>query len=430
MYKVYLKQAMQMLKQNKFFSLVYIFCTGLAIAMVMVLTIMYYFQTAGIAPEIHRNRMMFLKFGQIQSSSSFGTSSHSYSTIKTCFYPMKIPEAVCAILPLTGQNELIQKSGDKEIYKALVMGTDVPFWKIFRFSFISGSSYTEEEFTSGLRKAVLCESFALRLFQTTDAVGLNFTLNFEDYKVAGVVKDVPSIANHCYAQVWIPFTNRPEMIKGGEWCNGVLGPMHVYILAKNSSDFDAIRAEATQMCQKYNDVSTEYKLSLNDQPDTVIQSLVRTDSKKTPDFKKYYFQCLLILLIFLLIPSVNLTGMTSSRIKKRLEELGIHKAFGAQNKVLLFQIVYENMLLTLLGGAVGLLISFGIILTLKNWLLGNYGWNGDSLTASIDLTPGMLINPVIFGYTLLLCLILNILSVLIPVWKALRKPIIETLNDK
>ncbi len=48
MYKVYLKQAMQMLSV-KFFSIIYITGTGLAITMVMILAILYYFRTGNIA---------------------------------------------------------------------------------------------------------------------------------------------------------------------------------------------------------------------------------------------------------------------------------------------------------------------------------------------------------------------------------------------
>lgn len=122
--------------------------------------------------------------------------------------------------------------------------------------------------------------------------------------------------------------------------------------------------------------------------------------------------------------------MTASRMKKRMEELGIRKAFGAQNKTLLMQILYENLFLTLLGGLIGLMISYGIIYSMKSWLLGNYDWDGSSLTASIDLSPGMMINPEIFGYTLALCLVLNLMSALVPAWRALKRPIVDAINDK
>ena len=50
MYKQYLKQAWQLMKQNRFFSFVYILGTGLAISMVMIMATVYYIRTADIAP--------------------------------------------------------------------------------------------------------------------------------------------------------------------------------------------------------------------------------------------------------------------------------------------------------------------------------------------------------------------------------------------
>lgn len=433
MYKVYLKQAMQMLRQNKFFSIIYITGTGLAITMVMILAILYYFRTGNIAPEINRDRMLVIQHGKILNKTEGqgnGSSRLSYPTIKECFYSMQTPEAVTAILPIGEQTEFIQTPGSDEVYNGLVMGTDVAFWKIFQFRFLAGKPYTEEEFTSGIRKAVVSESLARRLFNTSDATGKTFLLNFEEYQVSGVVEDVPSIAQFCYAEMWIPFTNRPSQIQGSKWCDFILGHMQLYILAKKPGDFDAIRREAEENCRRYSANIPQYNFVLNEQPDTVLRAWLRTDSFASPKFMKLFIQIFSVIFLLLLVPSINLTGMTTSRMKKRMEELGIRKAFGAQNRTLLLQILYENLLLTLLGGLIGLLISYGLIFMLKGWLLGNYDWDGSSLTASIDLSPGMLINPAIFGYTLIFCLILNLMSALVPAWRALRRPIVDALNDK
>lgn len=433
MYKVYLKQAMQMLRQNKFFSIIYITGTGLAITMVMILAILYYFRTRNIAPEINRDRMLVIQHGKILNKTEGqgnGSSRLSYPTIKECFYSMQTPEAVTAILPIGEQTEFIQTPGSDEVYNGLVMGTDVAFWKIFQFRFLAGKPYTEEEFTSGIRKAVVSESLARRLFNTSDATGKTFLLNFEEYQVSGVVEDVPSIAQFCYAEMWIPFTNRPSQIQGSKWCDFILGHMQLYILAKKPGDFDAIRREAEENCRRYSANIPQYNFVLNEQPDTVLRAWLRTDSFASPKFMKLFIQIFSVIFLLLLVPSINLTGMTASRMKKRMEELGIRKAFGAQNRTLLLQILYENLLLTLLGGLIGLLISYGLIFMLKGWLLGNYDWDGSSLTASIDLSPGMLINPAIFGYTLIFCLILNLMSALVPAWRALRRPIVDALNDK
>lgn len=433
MYKVYFKQAVQMLKQNKFFSIVYITGTGLAITMVMILAILYYFRTGNIAPENNRDRMLIIQHGKILNKvkgQGNGSSRLSYSTIKECFYPLQTPEAVTAILPIGEQTEFIQTPGSNNVYNGLVMGTDVAFWKVFLFKFLAGKPYTEEEFTSGIKKAVVSESLARRLFNTSDAISKTFLLNFEEYQVSGVVEDVPSIAQYCYAEMWIPFTNRPSLIQGDKWCDFILGRMTLCILAKKPGEFDAIRHEAEENCRRYSADIPQYNFVLNEQPDTVLRAWLRTDSFSSPKFLKILIQISAVILLLLLVPSINLTGMTASRMKKRMEELGIRKAFGAQNKTLLMQILYENLLLTLLGGLIGLLISYGLIFMLKGWLLSKYDWDGSSLTASIDLSPGMLINPAIFGYALIFCLVLNLMSAFVPAWHALKRPIVDALNDK
>lgn len=62
-----------------------------------------------------------------------------------------------------------------------------------------------------------------------------------------------------------------------------------------------------------------------------------------------------MIVILLLVPAINLSSMTLSRMRKRMSEIGVRKAFGATANVLLRQVFYENLLLTLIAGAVGML---------------------------------------------------------------------------
>ena len=48
----------------------------------------------------------------------------------------------------------------------------------------------------------------------------------------------------------------------------------------------------------------------------------------------------------------------------------------------------------------------------------------------ILFTPSMLFSPRVFACAFLFCVVLNLASALIPAWKALRKPIVESLNQK
>ena len=56
----------------------------------------------------------------------------------------------------------------------------------------------------------------------------------------------------------------------------------------------------------------------------------------------------------MLLPAVNLININVSRIMERASEIGVRKAFGASSLTLVGQFVVENVLLTLIGGAIGL----------------------------------------------------------------------------
>ena len=60
MIKLYMKQAWTMMRQNKLFTSIYVAGTGLSIALVMTLFIIFYVKFAPVYPEYNRNRILTL----------------------------------------------------------------------------------------------------------------------------------------------------------------------------------------------------------------------------------------------------------------------------------------------------------------------------------------------------------------------------------
>lgn len=110
MYKQYFKQAWNLMKQNRFYSAVYIIGTGLAISMVMVMALM---------------------------------NGDSYA----------------------------QLPGGGDPYKVSMMGTNDGFWRLYNFSFIDGKPFGEGEFQSAVPRVVLSSSLAKKLFSRTEVSG-------------------------------------------------------------------------------------------------------------------------------------------------------------------------------------------------------------------------------------------------------------------
>lgn len=144
---------------------------------------------------------------------------------------------------------------------------------------------------------------------------------------------------------------------------------------------------------------------------------------------KAYLAIALLLLLFLLVPALNISGLNASHIQDRMEEIGIRKAFGAPRGTLFTQIFVENLILMFPGSLAGLLFSYGLVNMYKNILLANsyqqyITENADVITLSV----GMLMNWQVFLYTVTVCLLLNLLSSMVPVWNAIRSNIVSALN--
>lgn len=428
MYKQYIKQALAMLRENKLLSLISILGTALAICMIMVMVITYQLRVKNYSPEDNRDRTMYVRWGgRTLNGNGYGNGYLSLHTIKECFLPLKTPEAVSFFSPC--RNLLASLPGGKEKKDCLMLFTDDMFWKVFNFDFINGKPYTHEKVASGIRKAVITETMARRLYGTTEAAGKTVMISYKPYTVSGVVKDVSTIAQTAYAEVWVPYSSIGNMLADDAWAENITGWYHVVILARSAADFDAIRGEVDNRLAHFNSSLKEYKLSLYDQPDTQLELMIKGAGALGPDKAKTIVQYLLVILILLLVPAINLSGMTLSQMRNRLSEIGIRKAFGATKSKLLVQILAENMFLTLLGGVVGLVFSYVAIYMMRTWLLSSsFGSVFSVFGGTPQLSVAELMNPAIFLYAFLFCLILNLLSAGIPAWRMSRKNVIEALK--
>ena len=139
----------------------------------------------------------------------------------------------------------------------------------------------------------------------------------------------------------------------------------------------------------------------------------------------------MLILLLLLLPAINLSGLVSNRMESRVAEMGIRKAFGAKRRVLLREVVNENLVMTLCGGIVGYLLSWLFITAIRDnaLFLSMFEREYDPVN-SVSLQLDMFFTPMLFLIAFFCCAVLNLMAALIPAWTSLRKPIVESLNQK
>ena len=91
-------------------------------------------------------------------------------------------------------------------------------------------------------------------------------------------------------------------------------------------------------------------------------------------------------------------------------------------------------MLTLLGGVTGLLFSYLFVYIFRKWIIhigtGQVFTNAIPQGVDMGLSPFMFMNFTVFGFALLICLILNLMIVVLPAWNASRQQIVYSLNNK
>ena len=377
--------------------------------------------------------MLVAKSGTVKNEKDGNSRSGNLSLnlIETCFRPLNNVEAMTAICHAWGEF-YVQPEGTKDQLPVTVKFVDTGFWDVFSFRFVRGSQFSEADFQSGIRAVVISESMAKRLFGTIDVIGNYLSMNFMQYKISGVVKDVSSATSVSYAQLWIPYTVRPDYKEA--WGEGnLLGGFRLFILASSKGEIAKIKSEAITNIQKIsNTLPDDFEITLLGQPDKFWESTFRIWSNIELDFNKIKWQYGIVFFILLLVPSISLSGMADSRMERRIVEMGIRRAFGAPVKNLMLQVFSENFLFTLLGGLAGLLFSYILILLSANWIMFIGQTFVDILPEgeSTVISPTMLINIPVFLITLGVCFLLNIMTAIVPAWRSSHKEITYSINAK
>lgn len=410
MNRTYLKQAFASIKENPLVSAIAIGGVAIAIAMAMVVVFVFQIQTANYRPETKRDRMLYINGMSWESKTSGKVSTPffiDYQFYKECLSSLQTAELITRFSERAMELSLPHQSNSEQSH--IGKAVDFNFWRTFDFEFIEGKPFSKEEATAELCKAVVSEGLARAMFKRSNVVGEAILIELKPYTIVGVVRDVSKAAKSAYANVWIPYSTEDLTIR------------KVCILAKKSSDFTAIRKEIEQNIKRFNDNNQKSIVSLQGQPFNQLLQTVRGGSpfsSETP--RDYLVEKGLIILFFIALPAINLTGTSAARIRKRYAEFGIRKAFGATKREILLQIFYENLVFTITGGAVGLLLSFLFLHASKSLVLLN----------DVMLTFDMLFQPTIFIALLMICLVINILSSLLPTWAIVRQPIDVALREE
>lgn len=430
-----LRQTIAEARQNPTFTSLYIIGVVFAITFTMIYSILYYVQLAPIYPEYNRSQTVYLTSLQMESDNSSAQSSASMKFINECLGDLNSAEYSSLIDKDAYSSYYVQPlddSGDIKVSKAYV---DPNFFRLYNYEFVEGKPIDETQVESALKVAVITDKLARRLYGSEQqAMGQDVSVDYEKFRIVGVVREGSPLGFYSYAQVFLPYTLSPDTFSNDSFWSQLkwLGHYDVIFKLKPDASVDDLRAEIEERIGRINSADTTGMNLTIVRMQNHIQSALAHWSDPHPDTWQLLKPILLMIVVLLIIPALNLSGMISAQMDRRIAEMGVRRSFGATRSRLTRQIVLENFYLTLFGGIIGLILAWIVMKTCQSWifyLLTDWRFNGSETEYQITATGEMLFSPAIFIGALAICIVLNVVSAYIPARWALRKNIINYINE-
>lgn len=409
MLKNYFKIAIAVLKRRKFFTFISLFGISFTLTILIVLTAFLDHLISPQYPDTKRDRCLYINVAEMKDDKKgyYSNGPLSFYFLNKYVHSLKTPEKVAISSIFTPTNTYVNN-------KKLVIDvkyTNVEFWEVHEFAFLEGRPYTAQEIANGDRVAVITEKTKLAYFGREPAVGKYIETDNVQYRVAGVVKSVPITILFSYGDMYLPYTIAKTDRNNKEY-NGMYTAM---ILAKSKADLPRIQEEYQQVVAKVPLEGKEYN-NFSSHADAYLASFTRTIMGKDQDSgkNKFILWVGIFALFFMLLPTLNLININISRIMERSSEIGVRKAFGASSKTLVYQFIVENIILTLIGGILGILFSIIVLALINN----------SQLLPNVALT----VNITVLAWALLTCLVFGLFSGVYPAWRMSRLQVVTALK--
>ena len=262
------------------------------------------------------------------------------------------------------------------------------FIDIQGLEFQEGRFYNESEANSGAALVVLGNEVAQGLFEGSDPIGKKIRMYGQKFTVVGVLKKQGAgiFGDSDDTSVYLP-VNFLRRLYGDN--NDSMTPV-IVIKPEKGIDMDAYKAELTQKLRNYRGMKT------GEIDNFFINVLSGFTDLLDGIISKMNVVGWIISGFSLLVGGFGIANIMFVSVKERTNLIGIQKSLGAKNRFILFQFLFEAVILSVIGGLIGLILVWIISIILTNALdfdfvlgVGNV-LLGTGLAAVIGLISGIL----------------------------------------
>ena len=242
----------------------------------------------------------------------------------------------------------VQVIGPQGNWRTSVNGVSTDYMAIRNWSPSSGAFFDGMDVTSGRKVAVIGATVAKNLFPGTDPVGAQIQVGKVPFTIVGVMAAKGQNAGGMDQDdvILVPYTTAQNRLSGNVRIGQIL------VSTQSAEDMTAAQTEVTQIMR------VAHRLQGADDDFTVRN---QTEITEAMSGTTRVMSALLaaIASISLLVGGIGIMNIMLVSVTERTREIGIRMAIGARGSDVLTQFLVESVVMSLIGGFIGLAVGYG-----------------------------------------------------------------------
>jgi putative ABC transport system permease protein len=267
-----------------------------------------------------------------------------------------------------------------------VVGVDQNFIKLSNLTIAQGREITEEDVSGKAMVAVIGSTAASDLFPAgTNPIGSEITVSGKKLEVIGVIKKLGS-------RIGMMSVDEGVLIPSSTAEKSILGARGQVMITTQVDNVDNTNAATTSITSL---LRAEHKLTSSQEDDFRIMDAGSMVSAAQESAKTMTALLTAVAAITLLVSGIGIMNVMFVTVAERTKEIGIAKAIGGKRSDILKQFLLESIILSMVGGLVGMIIGQAAIpiISYFKWIAMASSTTGPVIGFSFSVLVG-----VFFGF--------------------------------
>jgi len=317
---------------------------------------------------------------------SMGNNSVNSLTLKDMEALKSEIPAISAIAPNVSLSSQVIANGNN--WLTSVTGTTNEQFNLSNWKFELGREFLEDELVSGSRVAIIGKTVQKNLFGEENPIDEVIRINKVPFTVIGLLDAKGGTAwADLDDTIIVPLKTAKQRLVAKKFPGDEIRQMTINVsssdlLFKTEADIDTVMRKL-------------HKISANGNPDFVIRNYAQFLNARQESSRVMSILLATVAGISLIVGGIGIMNIMLVTVTERTKEIGVCMSVGAKKRDVLLQFLIESLMISLIGGCLGIALGLGVIFGVSEYFNWKMSLDYMSLVLSFVFSSSI---GVIFGF--------------------------------